>query len=326
MQTAWKVKFAHAQGKGLYVTGSWFKTDPTEPWMQVLADARVADIFVPYHSGHLRFYDLTGFNLPLVGATDEDKGPCGRIIDGKVIHQIRSRGILWKDDSKVRHGHELVLWATLDSFNYNYVMRYAFRDDGTIALRVGATSRNLPGREYEGHMHNALWRIDIDLNGRGNDSVYEVAHNETISGAKASDDLSPFNGGVEGSVDWQAHKFTELRVLDSKKNGWGHNIGYDFRPVRRGKPRHKEVFAHKDFWVTSRNDNENYYQRVDSYVNGESVMNTDIVVWHISPVHHAPRDEDGFMENRVWRGVALLMWSGIDLRPRNLFDKTPFFP
>ena len=28
----------------------------------------------------------------------------------------------------------------------------------------------------------------------------------------------------------------------------------------------------------------------------------------------------------AWEGSALLMWSGFDLRPRNLFDRTPFYP
>src|SRR5438045_4793300 len=51
MQTAWRVRFGHATGKGLFITGAWFKRGPTQPWMQVLYDARVADLFVPYHSG-----------------------------------------------------------------------------------------------------------------------------------------------------------------------------------------------------------------------------------------------------------------------------------
>ncbi len=28
----------------------------------------------------------------------------------------------------------------------------------------------------------------------------------------------------------------------------------------------------------------------------------------------------------AWEGSALVMWSGVDLRPRNLFDRTPFYP
>lgn len=326
MQTAWKVRFAHATGKGVYVTGAWFKTASGVPWMRVLWDARVADIFVPYHSGSPRYYDLTNFNFPLVNATVADAGPCGRIIDGKVIHQVRTTGFLWKDDSAVRHGYEMVLWATLDSANYNYVMSYAFRDDGTIALRLGATSRNLPGREREAHMHNGLWRIDMDLNGAGSDSVFEATHNESITSASAIDTALPFSGGTEGSGNWRARKFTELHVRDSKQNGQGRKISYEFRPVRRGKPRHLEAFAQDDFWVTRYHGSEKTYKLVNTYINAESVLNTDIVVWHISPLHHNPRDEDGYFFGPYWRGVALLMWGGIDLRPRNLFDKTPLFP
>lgn len=326
METAWRVRFGHARGQGLYITGAWFKRAPDEPWMRVLWDARVADIFVPYHSGWPRYYDLTNFNFPLVNATTADAGPCGQIIDGKVIHEVRIHGVLWKDDTDVRYGHELALWATLDSANYNYIMSYAFRDDGTIALRLGATSRNLPGAELEAHMHNALWRIDMDLNGFSSDSVFEAAHNETTGGPSATDTLSAFNGGVEGSANWRARRFTELHVRDTKKNGRGHNISYEFRPVRRGKPRHQEVFAHDDFWVTRYRGSEMTYKNVDTYVNGETVMNNDIVIWHISPLHHDPRDEDGHFVGAFWRGVALLMWSGIDLRPRNLFDTTPLFP
>ncbi|NNE98463.1 MAG: hypothetical protein HKN25_05520 [Pyrinomonadaceae bacterium] len=328
MQTAWKVRFAHARGKGLYVTGAWFKKAPNEQWMRVLWDARLADIFVPYHSGspQRRFYDLTNFDFPLVKANASDAGPCGKIIDGKVIHQVRTRGILWKKDELVASAYELALWATLDSANYNYVMSYAFRDDGTIALRLGATGPNLPGYEREAHMHSGLWRIDMDLNGFPSDSVYEAAHIETTAAPSATDTINPFNRGREGSIDWDANKFTELHLRDIKNNSHGNNISYEFRPVRRGKPVHQEVFSHDDFWVTRYRNTEQTYKIVDSYVNGESVMNTDVVVWHISPLHHNPRDEDGYPEGKDWKGVALIMWGGIDLRPRNLFDKTPFFP
>ena len=61
---------------------------------------------------------------------------------------------------------------------------------------------------------------------------------------------------------------------------------------------------------------------------------TDIVLWTNSAVHHEPRHEDGkpnsapriWPGDDAWEGSALLMWSGFDLRPRNLFDRTPFYP
>ena len=322
-QTAWRVQFAHATGKGLYITGAWFKSSPSAPWMRVLWDARLADIFVPYHPGSPRFYDLTNFSFELVPATAADAAHCGRILDGKVVHEISSTGVLWKDDQAVRHGEELALWATLDSANYNYIMRYGFRDDGTIALRLAATSRNLPGMELMGHMHDGLWRIDMDLNGFGSDSVFTYSHDEI--GQTATDQATPFNGGLEGSLDIVPEKFTEVHVRDAKLNGHGKPISYEFRPVRFGAPRHDEAFARHDFWVTRYDPGELFYQ-LPGHVNGQSVMNSDVVIWHISPLHHDPRDEDGEFVGAVWRGVALTMWGGLDIRPRNLFDRTPLFP
>ena len=66
----------------------------------------------------------------------------------------------------------------------------------------------------------------------------------------------------------------------------------------------------------------------------EPVEETDIVLWATSAVHHEPRHEDGkpgsgprlWPGDDAWEGSALVMWSGFDLRPRNFFDRTPFYP
>ena len=64
--TAWKVHFARGMHKGLYITGAWFKRSLGEDWIKILNDARVAELFVPYHqSSYIRYFDLTGFSFPL---------------------------------------------------------------------------------------------------------------------------------------------------------------------------------------------------------------------------------------------------------------------
>src|SRR5947209_5706806 len=68
MKTAWKVHWATASGFGLYIQGAWFKRDPKEPWLQVLGDARLAEMFVPYHSGSPRFWDIS-YNFSLCNVT-----------------------------------------------------------------------------------------------------------------------------------------------------------------------------------------------------------------------------------------------------------------
>ena len=79
--TAWKVQFARGLHKGMYITGAWFKRDLSEEWMKVLHDARLADLFVPYHrQSNIRFFDLTGFSFPLAEVKAEDAGPTGALM------------------------------------------------------------------------------------------------------------------------------------------------------------------------------------------------------------------------------------------------------
>lgn len=330
METAWRVRWAEAPGKGLYITGAWFKRSPADPWLRVLFDARVAEIFVPYHTGSPRFYDLTGFGFGLEDAVPGDAGCCGRLIGDppRVVWEVRDRGLAWKNHQQVRRGQTLVLWGTIDAANYNYIVQYGFRDDGAIEFRLGATAENLPGRRYEAHMHNALWRVDVDLGDFWRNSALLVRHIETTTAATASDNSGPFNGGVEGGVAWNDLEFTELTVIHAQRtNAHGRNIGYDLMPLRRGTARHLEPFSHQDLWVTRYRGSELIYSQLPTYVgNAESVTDTDIVLWHSTPLHHRVRDEDGAMVGGFWQGVALLMWGGFDLRPRNLFDGTPLHP
>jgi Cu2+-containing amine oxidase len=328
MQTSWRVTFGFASRKGLFITGAEFRKSPSDPYMRVLGEAGLSDLFVPYHPGSPRFLDLSQFNFSMVPVNTSDFGSCGAAAASVVVKEVRDRGLLWKDDSRVKRGYELVLWGTLDAANYNYVMSYHFRDDGSIGFRVGATARNLPGAEQVAHMHDGLWRIDIDLNGKANDVVTVHSHNETIAGPSASDTKVAFNSNKEGFLDWTPGQFTMLNIEDPTTfNGQGKPISYDFMPLREGTPRHQESWAQHDFWVTRYKAPETSYTQVASYVaTGESINNQDIVIWYMSGGHHQPRSEDGRFEGSSFRGSALIMWSGFDLRPRNLFDTTPFFP
>jgi primary-amine oxidase len=51
-----------------------------------------------------------------------------------------------------------------------------------------------------------------------------------------------------------------------------------------------------------------------------------VVATTASPSHHLPRTEDGITSGGSVAGVALLMWGGFDLKPRDLFDSTPLYP
>jgi hypothetical protein len=345
--TSWKVQFARGLHKGLYITGAWFKRDLGEEWIKILNDARVAELFVPYHqSSFIRFFDLTSFSFPLAEVKSEDTGAFGTLMPAfqgdrypTVVKEVRDRGLAWKDGVHgVRRGRELVLWAGLEAGNYMYIMSYAFHDDGTIAFRVGATGQNLPGARYQAHVHSAHWRIDIDLFDGKKNSAMLMRHIEDPASYAAEDVKDPFNGGIEGGVDWDPKEFSMIRVQCEKQNARGETIGYDLMPLRYGTPRHNEEFTHHDLWVSQSHPErpmEFIFSNLPNIVKDEEpVEQTDIVLWTNSAVHHEPRHEDGkpnsaprvWPGDDAWEGSALLMWSGFDLRPRNLFDRTPFYP
>lgn len=334
MKTAWKVRYTTATGFGLIIQEAWFKRGPKDPWMQVLGDARLSEMFVPYHSGSPRFWDVS-YNFPLITLNKEAAGPFGKLLGDPptVVHEVRDRGVMWVDPATgVRRGQKLVLWACLDAANYRYVIEYGFQDEGTVTFRVGSTGRNYATREFEGHMHNGLWRVDVNLDGAQNNSVYVVEHIETNEDpGKAKTVQRPFNQGVEGFEDWDAAKFTTLNITnDKKKNIRKMPISYDVMPLRMGNARHfgdKEQCTHHDFWVTVNRPGEIYYPKVQDYVKPRAkVTNADVVIWHSSACHHEPRSEDGEFRKGEFVGTTPIVWSGFDLRPRNLFDRTPHFP
>ena len=44
---------------GLVITGASFQKSPTYPFIYVLFDGRLGEIFVPYHAGHPRYRDIS---------------------------------------------------------------------------------------------------------------------------------------------------------------------------------------------------------------------------------------------------------------------------
>ena len=340
MEPAWKVEWDTVKGHGLIIKNAWFKTGPSEPWMEVLGDARLADILVPYQPGSPRFWDVAyGFRMSVLSATDA--GPFGKLLvsnnggsdDPCVVQEVRDRGIIWKNNHGVRRGHVMTLWGCLHAVNYRYLIEYGFQDDGCITFRVGATGRNLQGREWMPHMHNYCWRVNMHLGGKGHNTAYLMENVEP----KAPDQKLAsqtyhklFNDGKEGFADWDPLKFTMLRVVNTqKKNYRGDYHAYDLVPLRHGSARHNgsnEECTHHDFWVTKANDQELRYVGVPKYCDGEDIVDTDIVLWYGTSMFHEPRTEDGVMDHDVWFGATIVSWSGFTLRPNNIFERTPLFP
>jgi primary-amine oxidase len=359
-ETSWRVCIQDKGLKGLWVGPVDLKRKADSAWMRVLYDTGPAEIFVPYHRGAPRLYDMqfcTPPNVCLREVFPEDAGATGQLVKlsgdtaPRVVAEVRDRGLAWlckeniggTEVSHVRRGEEMLLWGVYDTGNYDYILQYGFRDDGSISFRVGATGYNNPGKDdpsmpFEPHMHDVLWYIDMDLRGNTNDTAWIFDHQEPLPGAIATDQDQIFNGGFEGALDWDPLSFRSVLLEDISKNAHGRHLGYELVPFRTGTARHDEQFTRSDFWVTLYRGSElgwtTAHQVPERYLlgisdgisgiaNHESILNQDLVLWHLSSAHHEPHDEDQATGNSEMEGITLVHWMGGELAPHNLFDENP---
>jgi primary-amine oxidase len=236
----WHVCVTDMGLKGLWVGPVYLKRTSSEPWMWVLYQAGLADIFVPYHNSVTtpdppwpntgRVYDMR-FTSMLDQVTVSDAGINGGLITLQnetvptVVAEIRERGVGWlckQDPNQPRatwRAQEFVVWGVSDAGNYDNIIEYGFRDDGGMTFRLGNTGYNQQRQPNEAHTHNGLWRVDMDLNGAANNSAVWFQHIEPALPdqpglAPLADDLQAtdsesafpakvgFGGGVEGAQRW----------------------------------------------------------------------------------------------------------------------------
>lgn len=347
-RTRWKVVCAaediESHGgmrENLVIHYAFFQPSPDVPEIQVLGLTHLAESMVAYSDG-VRFYDIAHYSSGLLQANKGDLGAYGFTLDKreKIICEVRNRGLNWKEgrgDHRSRRGEELVLWGTVRCGNYLYVIHFGFHDDGTIQARMGSTGSNLTDHvgSAKSHTHVALWRIDVDFGNRNSNEVFLVRHREPFGRASHSTQVvEPFNGGREGFADWNDKEFTSLRVVNPKMVGkHGRPAAYDLYSIRTGSARHfgdspDEKFTHHDYYVMKYEEETNgrpaemdCTKLIDYVRDADSLKGEDVVLWHVTSAHHIPRQEDMFGDGI---GATCVVWSGFDLKPRDLFPGTPF--
>lgn len=367
-ETAWRTCISNQGRRGLVLGPADLRRTPTGEWMRILREASVGEIFVPYHGLPLRLYDHeTTSAASILEVNASEAGPDGTLVTlsgrsrPQVVAEINDRGIAWlcKEPNGrgiSRRGQELVLWGVQDAANYDFIIEYRLRDDGSIGFRLGATGFNNPyfppRSTTEPHMHDVLWRIDVDLNGSGGDTAIQFRHLENENETRDVEEI--FNGGREGVAQWDPATFYTIGVSDSSTNSYGNHIGYALRIGPPGRSRHygsssggqrREGFTQSDFAVTTFKQSERdahfdtphrRYLQADQYLLGdgfpgmgvadaESVEDTDIILWHRSSAHHHPHDEDHAPgdPSDLMTGITSVHWQGVDLEPHNLFDYNP---
>jgi Cu2+-containing amine oxidase len=379
----WSVCIMNKGAKGLAIGRVYMKSRFINGSRQILKELSLAELLVQYHDDPAfpqdpahppePLYDtqycagpavpgcsmdvLTPDDLPIAGGTlltlAGDTAP-------RAIVECRDYGLAWLckgATSSIRRGREVVIWGVQDPGNYDNILEYHFRDDGRIQVRIGHTGYNSPQRPFTAHMHDALWRIDMDLGGPLNDVPTRTIHTEGQNPAlpfHASDSHVATFG--EEALQWQEDEFTTIVVEDMFiANAYGNPIGYELQPWdRKGASRHfgSDSWTQFDFWVTVFHPGEDgsphettcapintwaapgchrvpdVYLGVGGYLDPQEVFPVpvpDTVLWYHSSTHHDVTDEDralGDPANDI-RGITLIHWHGFDLVPHNFFNANP---
>jgi Cu2+-containing amine oxidase len=328
--SSWHLTVNAVKQFGLVITGASFQKSPTSPFIYVLFDGRLGEIFVPYHPGTPRYPDIILNYDPVTLAPAKFPQPRQIIGGGKICKEVREylAYMNFSGTNRVRYGQEVVYFSVLGASNYAYIMEWTFRDDGAILVRAGSTGPKLGGSPT-GHMHDFTWRLDIDLNGATHNSAYLTKHVEEhltapfpppAIGSTAEDSRDLIEN--EGSRVWNPQNFNTLVIEDKTlQNGNGRRTSYELVPMRSGTARHSEPFLKKDFWVTLYDPAELLADDLPTYIrDGHSTVDEDLVIWYTGSEHHETnsRDEDF--------NTVPILWTGFELIPQNLFNKTPFYP
>lgn len=367
-RTAWLVGYSVKGGRGLYIRQAYFSPKKGK-WVKILGLSGLMDVYVPYASSgaaqdpnaRSTFWDMRDYWQKYRGGAQEglnkistnELSPCGgqieyrstgaggtRPLDFDIGYEIGDRDLLWRKLSIGRRGHELMIWASLNAVNYDYIVEYRFLDDGRINFRAAATATNLSSMQFVAHLHTAIWRIDVDLNGGKDDSVALERYEERSGSVEPKARVLREPLRRETGVEWNPREFTALVVSDKNlKNAVGSKTEIVVSGAEKGQVRHvsndaQEDFSDKDFWVVQSKSREITADRVKTYVNRESTDGQDVAIWMNSPILHVHRNEDGVCvgakdaygcPGEGWSGLALAMYgTGITIMPRNLFDGTVF--
>lgn len=286
----------------------------------------------------------------------------------------RDGGVLWKhadhdtNRNESRRARELVLSMIATVGNYEYGFNWVFHQDGTLEMEAfltgimsvkgvapgaeGAENNHhpnsgyghlvAPGIEAVHHQHFFNFRLDLDVDGAGSNSVVEQNTNAMPAGANNPHDNAftmqetTFKRELDAQRSLNIASDRRWKVINSEvKNALGQPTGYllatgensvSFSGIN-SFARKRAGFMNHHLWVTPQAPEEmnaaGYYVNqsrggggLPAWTKGNRpVENQDIVLWYSMGVTHIPRPED-------WP-VMPVHKAGFKLIPNGFFGRNP---
>ncbi len=351
----WEMCWEPRDREGIVLNDVYYTT-ATGVRRKVLAQANIAQIHVPYDDNGARFHDVSDYGLgapDILNDLARKDCPDGSLIKEGVkdviCKRIEKRGHAFADDIDQLQGDALLLFSVSHVGAYNYIPEWRFFDDGTIEPSMGATGSLQrygayseygwtvrPGLNPVGisHLHNYYWRLDFDLGESATDETFEeinfTAQNDSTQRVRT---VTSFSSETARSV--RPNRMRSWRVKDNTiKNEAGRPVSYEIISLETGHrdtgPSY-EPWTFKDIYVTRHRGCEKFISHnpadilggcsvngdVSDFVDGESLVGADLVVWFGLSFHHIPRDEDEPYMNAHWNRFQIV--------PRDWTDDNPLY-
>ncbi len=281
----------------------------------------------------------------------------------------RDGGVLWKHADWVsgknesRRARQLVLSSYCNVGNYEYGFNWVFHQDGTLEMEVNLTGVMsvkavvadakhdhksstghivAPGIEAVHHQHFFNFRLDMDVDGSGGNSVIEQNTQAALAGKN-----NPYNNVFTMQETLLKRELAAQRQLnlasnrkwkivnEEQKNSLGQSTGYSLLTGEnsvsfsglKSYVRQRAGFMNHHLWVTQFAPDE--MNAAGFYINqskgGEglpkwtkanrSIEKQDVVVWYSMGITHIPRPED-------WP-VMPVHKAGFKLVPTGFFERNP---
>lgn len=373
--TEWSLCWELRQREGLVIHAAAYK-DKGGVSRQVLHRGSIAEVHVPYHTGTPRYLDVSvdtaglggeALNLTQSSVPGANVDCTGVLRDPKVCMEIHDRGYAWKYTSFLQRGQEVTYWISSQMGQYIYITRWTFRDDGSFVPEMGFTGRlqifghrsayapfgsrlndeaEATPRFGINHMHNAYWRLDLDIAGFSDDAVNRITQLRYTGPSPDGVDCNTRDRLI-GTCHINQHTPLTTEIVERLEafKTWhqfdrgtfnldGRRIGYEIIPKgnQLWTGPSTEPWAAGELYITAFNNCERFAvnnnnpainpgcesaaPHVLAMVNAQAIRGADVVLWYTGHFQHVVRDEDELnmpieyigleLQPRSWRHINTL--------------------